>query len=242
MNKYTLTKNIYIFRHGETDWNIEHRSQGGENDIKLNETGRKQALLVGNYLSNTKINADLIISSGMFRADETANIIAKKINYQLPVLIIEDLKEKLHGKLSGLTKEDIVSNPEFDKYTELNNKYNKEKDPIRQREIYYENIVIFNKLYGDELYSTFRHRLKKSLKEIYNRKEKNIIIISHFATIMQLLQIMMNTEDYLRGDYIYGSNCHMTYIQVFEKKIDDNKVKRKIKIIKLLTTAHLYTE
>jgi len=100
MNNYILTKNIYLFRHGETDWNKLHKRQGCENDIELNDTGREQAAQVGNYLLNTNIVADLIISSSMSRANETAQIIASKINYQLPILIIDNLK----------------SNSEFDKY------------------------------------------------------------------------------------------------------------------------------
>jgi len=238
MEKYTLSKEIYLFRHGETDWNKQHRAQGCENNIELNDTGRKQAALVGDYLYNRNINADLVISTGMTRADETASIISSKINYQLPLLIIDNLKEKCHGILSGLTTDDKRSNSEFDKYNELNDNYTREKDPIKQREILYSNNIIFNRLYGDELYSDFRHRLKKALKEIYSRKEKTIIIVSHSATIQNILQIMTNTTDYIKGEFSNGSNCHMSYIQIF-KKVSNNKIKRKIKIIKLLTTAHL---
>jgi broad specificity phosphatase PhoE len=240
-NSYILSKEIYIFRHGETDWNKQHRAHGCENDIELNNIGRKQAVIVGDYLHNNEIKADLIISSGMSRADETARIISNKIEYHLPILIIDNLKEKCHGKISGLNKDDIKSNPEFDKYRELSNKFTQEKDPIKQREIFYSNNIIFNDLYGDELYSDFRHRIKKALKEIYSKKEKIIIIVSHSGTIQQLLQIITNTTDYIKGEFSNGSNCHMSYIQIFEK-ISNNKIKRKIKIIKLLTTAHLHIE
>ena len=238
MEKYILSKNIYFFRHGETDWNIEGKAQGCEHDIELNINGKKQASLVGDYLLNNNIKADLIISSGMKRADETANIIKEKINYQLPIIIIDNLKEKCQGKLGGLTFEEIKINKDFDKYNELQTELKYEKDPIKQRELFYNNNIIFNKLYDVELYSNFRHRCKKALKKIYTKNEKNIIVVAHGGTILQILQILMNCDDYIEGDYKYGSNCHMSYIKLFEKK-SNNKIKRKIKIIKFLTSLHL---
>ena len=67
-------KEIYFIRHGETDWNKEFRTQGRMNDNELNEDGFNQSVKVGEYLSKHKF--DLIISSGLKRSHQTAEIIS----------------------------------------------------------------------------------------------------------------------------------------------------------------------
>ena len=42
MKIVSLSFPIYLVRHGETDWNLEGRLQGGR-DIPLNDLGRVQA-------------------------------------------------------------------------------------------------------------------------------------------------------------------------------------------------------
>tara|TARA_R110000868_G_scaffold14661_4_gene67851 strand:+ start:1779 stop:2345 length:567 start_codon:yes stop_codon:yes gene_type:complete len=65
--------NIVIFRHGQTDWNVEGRLQGST-DIPLNETGRKQALELAKRLSHYTFDA--IFSSDLARALDTADAVA----------------------------------------------------------------------------------------------------------------------------------------------------------------------
>ena len=156
------------------------------------------------------------------------------------ILIIEDLKEKLHGDLGGKTDEEIRSDKTslFDPYIEAIEKYKTEPDPIKQREIYYSNNKLFHELYKTESYKDFRKRVKKGLKEIYDRPEKKILVVSHGGTIIQALQIMTGIDDYIHGNYKNGTNCHISYIKLYEK-VEKNKIKRRAKIIKLLSTEHL---
>lgn len=66
---------IILVRHGETDWNSQLRFQGGK-DIPLNDVGRDQARKLAEYLTDT--NIDVIYSSNLSRARDTAQIIGEK--------------------------------------------------------------------------------------------------------------------------------------------------------------------
>ncbi len=69
-----MKKNLYIFRHGETDYNVEKRMQGCL-DIPLNANGIAQAQQLAQKLSNIKF--DCVFSSPLSRALETAKIAIK---------------------------------------------------------------------------------------------------------------------------------------------------------------------
>ena len=89
---------VYVVRHGETDWNKQGRLQGQE-DIPLNEKGRAQALACGRALEKTRFQG--IFTSPLSRARETAEKIAQ---FQAcPVSQDTGLLERDYGALSGLT-------------------------------------------------------------------------------------------------------------------------------------------
>lgn len=106
-----IISKIYIVRHGVTDWNIEGRLQGRE-DIPLNDEGRTQAEKCGEALAEIKF--DMIISSPLSRAMETAQIIAESSKTGLGEIIVEDgLIERDYGSGSGALPSGIdIFNPE----------------------------------------------------------------------------------------------------------------------------------
>ena len=67
---------VYIVRHGKTDWNKEYRFQGAH-DIPLNEEGRAAAVALGKRLAG--IHFDEVFSSPLSRAYETACIILEHV-------------------------------------------------------------------------------------------------------------------------------------------------------------------
>lgn len=95
--------NLYLIRHGETDWNKTSRLQG-HTDIPLNNNGKTQVAHAADIIADVCPNVDVIISSPLSRACESAAIIADRLDYKNENIIIEQLLiERSFGKGEGLT-------------------------------------------------------------------------------------------------------------------------------------------
>ena len=149
---------IFVTRHGQTDWNVEERIQG-QIDIELNDEGIKQAEQARDSFQNEKF--DLIIASPLKRARKTADI----INQVLNVEIIEDarLMERSFGKSEGLTKAEI-------------REIAKEHPEIIDVWNYVRN-VDYN---GMEPFQTFAKRVYDFLDEVIGKYgDKKILLVTH---------------------------------------------------------------
>lgn len=89
---------LILVRHGETDWNKEHRVQG-LSDIPLNEHGMAQARGLSESLRGEKFNR--IYASPLLRARQTADIINE--HHGLTVHTDERLLELRQGIFEGMT-------------------------------------------------------------------------------------------------------------------------------------------
>jgi probable phosphoglycerate mutase len=94
---------LMLIRHGQTDWNAERRIQG-QTGPGLNKLGRQQAQEAAQSLVDQGI--DVIYSSDLHRAAETARIIADCLG---GVKVIHDqrLRERGHGEWEGKTLEEL---------------------------------------------------------------------------------------------------------------------------------------
>jgi len=96
---------IYLIRHGETEWNAQGRFQG-KLDSALTATGVKQAEAIGRRLAGLDIPFDAFVSSPLGRTLQTAAIIAGSA--MLPAAQCDDrLAEVSLGSWDGLTHIDI---------------------------------------------------------------------------------------------------------------------------------------
>ena len=92
------SQRIVLWRHGQTNWNIENRFQG-HSDIPLNEVGIAQAERAAPLLLN--LQPDKIVSSDLIRAQQTASALAKLA--KLEIQIDAGLRETNGGKWEGKT-------------------------------------------------------------------------------------------------------------------------------------------
>ena len=90
---------IYVIRHGQTDWNLEAKTQGSI-ETELNQTGINQAKNIKNELLNT--NLDVVLCSPRNRCKSTAKIICA--NRNIPIVEVEDLRERGFGEFEGKRK------------------------------------------------------------------------------------------------------------------------------------------
>ncbi|MGE9294945.1 MAG: histidine phosphatase family protein [Puniceicoccales bacterium] len=91
---------LIVIRHGETEWNVQHRYQG-QQDSPLTAKGREQAEAVAERLAG--FSFDRIVSSDLGRAVDTAKAIARQhpgVTWDKDV----GLRERNFGVLAGFTR------------------------------------------------------------------------------------------------------------------------------------------
>jgi broad specificity phosphatase PhoE len=151
---------LFLVRHGETDHNAK-KLLVSITDVPLNEKGREQARLLAKRLKNEQI--DVIISSPLSRARETAEIIAEQ--HGKKVIVSKELIERNFGALereptSKLREAVAASGKEFYDFTPENG----ESDMDVQK-----RIVPF----------------VESMIKKYNGK--NLLLVTHGVIVMEIL-------------------------------------------------------
>lgn len=105
MSKKTI---LYLARHGQTEWNTEHRIQG-QFDSSLTQKGEVQAINLASLC--LPLNITRILTSSLGRAVQTASICAKQL--QIEMTIVEGLKERHFGTWQGLLTPEVENHPDY---------------------------------------------------------------------------------------------------------------------------------
>jgi len=88
--------NLYLVRHGQTEWNLSQLAQG-HTDVHLDEVGLEQAALVGMAFESSTVQK--VLTSDLQRARRTAEQIACSANANLVTL--PELRERSFGDMEG---------------------------------------------------------------------------------------------------------------------------------------------
>ena len=87
---------LLLVRHGQTDWNREPARCQGWAEVELNEAGRAQARDLGRALTGRGI--ELIVTSHLVRARETAELVHAELGGELPIIVDPRLAETHRGE------------------------------------------------------------------------------------------------------------------------------------------------
>ena len=149
------TTGLVVIRHAETEWNIQNKFQG-HLDSKLTLPGIKQAEAIADTLKGEAY--DVIYSSDLERAKQTAEIIARRLN--LKVHTEKDLREINLGVMQGLKKDEFII-----KYPEVISKYHADPEYV---------------IPGGESKLQLYNRVTGILEKIVRKhKGHNILLVAH---------------------------------------------------------------
>jgi len=182
-----MTKHIYLFRHGETEWNKLEKVQGLK-DIELSQEGIEQAKNIPQHLQSK--NIEIIFSSHLKRAYETAEVVAKKLD--LKIIVHQNLHEIDFGDAAGKHR------------SELSNLYEKIEKNWTSADPKYDNLRFPNAESKIEV----RTRGLNALKEIVEKYSFNNIGISSHGFIIKQLIIASGSDDHK-----YLQNCEIVHIK-----------------------------
>ena len=217
-------KEIYLVRHGETDWNVKGFCQGSRNDIPLNNLGKEQAIKTGKYLSEYRqrdSKFDLVICSPLIRTRETCELICEKIGYDIDkVKYMDELKENDKGLVCiGKSHEELRKDKFYNDYYKTRDSIRKIRDPI-EKTINYEKIMkTVEKKYEIEKEENLRKRIYKIINFIKKTNKKKILIVTHGGYILYFLQYLFNIYR-VQQSYSGTENCHISYLRYVNNKFN----------------------
>lgn len=144
---------LYVVRHGETIWNLENRVQG-ITDIPLTDAGIKSASELKELVST--LNIDVVISSPLSRARETAKIL---VDSKLPINTDDRIKERDWGMNEGAKIDEVDRWDCWD-------------------------VILNTKVQNIECIQDFMYRVSSFIEEIkIKHKDKNVLVVTHSAVI-----------------------------------------------------------
>jgi len=183
---------IFLARHGQTQWNKEFRFQGWK-DKPLTKKGVLQAKKTAKFLENRKI--DCIFCSDLPRAKETAAFIIQK-HPESSVEFVTELRELSFGLLEGKTWEEAAEVVPDLFGTEAKNGF-------------------FIPHPRGESFEQLRERVGEFLKKILKLHDKTILLVSHDGVARSILQNLFEL-DFEQREMVCQPHEIVYSIKIFE--------------------------
>ena len=178
-------KNILLIRHGQSEWNKLNLFTGFKN-IELSDQGIEEADKAGQNFKNLNIKFDIVFTSELKRAQDTAKIILKNLDqwdhlYEEGKIITDiNLNERDYGDLTGLNKKETA-----DKFGEEQvHKWRRGYSDQPPNGESLEDVVRRVKIYFEE-----------SINPAIQSADNNNILIAAHGNSLRALLIVMNIYD-----------------------------------------------
>lgn len=121
---------LVLVRHGQSEWNEKNLFTGWV-DVKLSAKGEQEAARAGELLKEHKVNPDILFTSKLTRAIQTANIALNKADrVWIPVERSWRLNERHYGALQGKDKAATLAQYGEEKFTTWRRSFDVPPPPI----------------------------------------------------------------------------------------------------------------
>lgn len=165
---------IYLFRHGQTDFNEQQKFTGWK-DSKITDNGRKSAQVIADLLRYTQL--DIAYHTRLSRSIDTLDIVIKDHPECTKRIIDDRMIERSYGDLAGMTHQEIIDGLGVGQYEEWHRGY-------------------YDHPPAGESFDDVEMRVMDfiaDLKKLYSRRELGIAISAHGNSIRLFRKIMENS-------------------------------------------------
>ena len=166
---------IYLFRHGQTDFNEQQKFTGWL-DARLTETGIKSAKTIANSLRDKHLN--IAYHTRLSRSIDTLNIVIKDHPECTKTIVDDRMIERSYGDLAGLTHQEIINGLGIGQYEQWHRGY-------------------YDRPPAGECFADVENRVMEfiaDLKRQYSGKQLGITISAHGNSIRLFRKIMENSS------------------------------------------------
>jgi 2,3-bisphosphoglycerate-dependent phosphoglycerate mutase len=174
-------KNILLIRHGQSEWNKLNLFTGFKN-VELSEQGVEEANRAGKNFKNINLKFDLVYTSELKRAQDTAKIILEnlgqydELNSSGKIIKNINLNERDYGDLTGLNKKETADKFGEDQVHKWRRGYS---DRPPNGESLEDVVARVSKYFDSEIFN-----------QIKNQNINNILIAAHGNSLRALLIVM----------------------------------------------------